>query len=193
MSPSLSQFFNKKIPKVFENYESIAFNSYSQDQILRSIDFHPPFLKTEKLVIFKEISDYGITNFRSIGMGMVYPNDTKGHYNFTIYLAMCGWLMASTASVHLAIINPKTAPQVVEADKVRPYKGLGDYVVIKPRPQGSTFWVETVITKTKLKFVLTVTNIVFGEVLYGTIEALRFMITPKDSIWRAKEIPEYDA
>ena len=187
-SQNLKEFFLKDLPDAFGEYINEPFIAYDQKDIIKQIDFHPPFLRTEKIAIFKNNS--GIVNYRSLGMGTIFPKDTNGHYNSTIYLAMCGWLMASTSSVHLAYNYPNTAPQVVEADKVKPLKSLEGENILKPRLIGTTFWVETVIRKTKMKFVLATARIGFGNILYGTIEDLKFIITPKESIWAAKEVQE---
>ena len=186
----LKKIFGKKLPPHLDMiYADIPCKCLDQPEMMKIIDFHPPFLRAEKIAIFEE-ENSGIKNYRSLGMGLIYPADTNGHYNSTIYLAMCGWLMASTASVHLAYNFSEFAPQVVEADKVKPFKSVDGIGSLKPRPQGTTFWVETIIRKSKLKLVLVTTNISFGNFAYGTIEDLKFILTPKDSIWKAKEVQE---
>jgi len=90
-----------------------------QEEMLKTIDFHPPFLRVEKMMIF-DTPHHSFCHSKSLGMGRITTKDTYGHYNDTIYLAMCGWLMASSASIHLAFLFPTTAPQVIEANKVRP-------------------------------------------------------------------------
>lgn len=115
-------FFGFSFPDAMkESYRNhFVFEKFNQEQIMKVIDFTPPFLKTEKIAVLS--TDRGsILNTRSVGMGFVTPKDTFGHYNETIFLAMCGWLMASTASVFLAMLFPTTAPQVVEANGIKPF------------------------------------------------------------------------
>jgi hypothetical protein len=184
----LEIFFQKKIPNycTFKDWEFVCLE---QSEIMDIIAFHPPFLKTYKIAVSLQENE-GIKNYRSIGIGKITPADTNGHYNNTIFLAMCGWLMASTASIHLAYNFPEYAPQVVEANNVKPLKSLENDGILKPRSDGTTFWVETIIRKKKLGFVLASTNIGFGKVSYGTIQELKFILAGKDSIWGAKEVEE---
>lgn len=160
-----------------------------QEEMLKTIDFHPPFLRVEKMMI-SDTAHHSVANSKSLGMGHITTKDTHGHYNDTIYLAMCGWLMASSASVHLAFLFPTTAPQVVEANKVRPIlKGNAKNIVWKPSVKGTPFFVETTVLKKKMQLLVVMTKITFGNILYGTIEELKLVLTDKKSIWAAKEVP----
>lgn len=184
-------FFGFSLPNIIkENYRNhFVFEKFNREQIMKVIDFTPPFLKTEKIVVLS--TDRGsILDTKSLGMGFVTPKDTSGHYNETIFLAMCGWLMASTASVFLAMLFPTTAPQVVEANGIKPFPLLGeDKRLWKPASSGTVFFVESVILKKKLQLVIMKTTITFDNILYGVIEELKLMLTPKESIWSAKVFP----
>lgn len=184
-------FFGFFLPNAIKENckDHFVFEKFNQEQIMKVIDFTPPFLKTEKIVVLS--TDRGsILETRSLGMGFVTPKDTFGHYNETIFLAMCGWFMASTASVFLAMLFPTTAPQVVEANGIKPFPLLGEEKGLwKPSPAGTAFFVESVILKKKLQLVIMKTTIAFDNILYGTIEELKLMLTPKESIWSAKPIP----
>jgi len=45
------------------------------------------------------------------------------------------------------------------------------------------------VLKKKLQLVIVITKITFGNILYGTIEELKLILTDKKSIWAAKEVP----
>lgn len=169
--------------------EHSVFERLDQEEIMKVIDFTPPFLKTQKIAVLS--SDRGsILQTKSLGMGIVTPKDTSGHYNETIFLAMCGWLMASTASVFLAMLFPASAPQVVEANGIKPFSLLDEEKGFwKPAPSGTVFFVESVILKKKLQLVAMRTTISFDNILYGVIEELKLMLTPKESIWSARPFP----
>lgn len=169
-----------------DNYVSEKFD---QKQILKVIDFVPPFLKIQKMVVLST-DRRDILQAKSLGIGVVTPKDTTGHYNQTIYLAMCGWLMASSASVFLAILFPTTAPQVVEANGVKPLPLSGEMKGLwKPASPGTTFFVESTIIKKKLQLVIMKTTITFDNIHFGIIEELKLVLTPKDSIWSARPFP----
>jgi len=162
---------------------------FDQKQIMKVIDFVPPFLKIQKMVVLST-DRQNILQAKSLGIGVVTPKDTTGHYNQTIYLAMCGWLMASSASVFLAILFPTTAPQVVEANGVKPFPLSGEMKGLwKPASPGTTFFVESTIIKKKLQLIVMKTTITFDNIHFGVIEELKLVLTPKDSIWSAKPFP----
>ncbi len=182
----IEDYFGAPIPayikeKFRENY---IFEKFDQKQIMKVIEFKPPFLKIEKMVVLGFDKQDFLTT-RGVGTGILTLNDTKGHYNDTIFLAQCGWLMGSAASIYLAILYPSTAPQVVEVDCIRPSKNR---ILWKPSPDGSRFFVETRVLKKKLQVVIVNVRITFGDILMGEVERLKLVLTPKDSIWGAKEL-----
>ena len=124
-------------------------------------------------------------------MGFVSTKDTAGHYNETLFLAMCGYLMASSASVHLAMLFPSTAPQVIEANGVKPltFSDAKENQLWKPSKQGTPFFVESRILKKKMQLVVMETKVSFGTIMFGTINELKLVLTPKESIRSTKEIP----
>lgn len=159
---------------------------FEQQQISEIIDFSPPFLKIDKVAVLGfNRSDFLQT--KALGTGLITPKDTAGHYNDTIFLAFCGRLMASLASIHLAILFPETAPQVIEANGVR----SEDRRVWKPSPQGTRFLVETNIVKRKLQLIVTSVKLSFDGIPYGVVDELKLFLTPKESIWEAKELPPW--
>lgn len=169
--------------------DNYVFERFDQKQIMGVIDFAPPFLKIQKIAVLS-IDRRSILQTKSLGMGIVTPQDTAGHYNETIFLAMCGWLMASAASVFLAILFPTTAPQVIEANGVRPFPLLEEAKELwKPASSGTTFFVESTIIKKRLQLIIMKTTISFDNILYGVIEELRLVLTPKGSIWSARPLP----
>ena len=167
--------------KIKENY---IFEKFDQKQIMKVIDFKPPFLKIEKMVVLAPDGQDLICRW-SVGTGILTVDDTKGHYNDTIFLAQCGWLMGSAASIFLAILFPSTSPQVVEVDRIRPST---DRTLWKPSPNGSRFFIETRILKKRLQVVIVNVKITFGDIFMGEVERLKLVLTPKDSIWEAKEL-----
>lgn len=161
-----------------------------QQQMMEVIDFTPPFLKTEKILLFgRDRRD--LPNVKGLAMGFISTRDTAGHYNETIFLAMCGYLMASSASVHLAILFPSTAPQVIEANGVKPliFSDAKENQLWKPSKTGTPFFVESRILKKRMQLVVMETKVSFGPVMFGIINELKLILTPKESIWSAKEIP----
>lgn len=187
----IEKFFGFALPEHIKvtcknNY---VFERFDQKQIMGVIDFAPPFLKIQKMAVLSR-DRRSILQTKSLGFGIVTPQDTAGHYNETIFLAMCGRLMASAASVFLAILFPTTAPQVVEANGVRPLPLLEEAKGLwKPAPSGTTFFVESTIIKKKLQVVIMRTTISFDDILYGVIEELTLALTPKGSIWSARPFP----
>jgi len=156
------------------------------------IAFSPPFLKTQKQIILAE-NPKDILHSTSISFGIVTQDDTRGHYNETIFLALCGWLMASSASIHLAAVFPGTAPQVIEASGVKPVTlSAKGGKLWKPTIDGTPFYVQTCILRKKMQLVLTQTCISFGDVRFGIIDDLRLVLTPAASILSATEIPPVD-
>ena len=184
----IESFLGRKIPVEFkEKYkERSKFVKLNVDDIQKIVDFHPPFLRTEKLVIFGDDP----VGSSSIGIGVVLPSDVEGHYNKTIYLALAGRLMPSTATIHLAHFFPKTSPQAIEGKSIRMDKNAINNGLIQPRERGSTFYVETIVTKKKLNLVLVETHIMFGQAKFGLIENLKFVLTEKRSIYNTVVVPE---
>lgn len=185
-------FLNCKLPQHIQTSckKLIQINKLDPTAIMAVIDFEKPFLKTEKFII-GTILEKDRTQSYGIGMGIVTLDDTRGHYNDTIFLAFCGWLMASTASIHLAVLAPKTAPQVIEAIGVKPIFSPQNKNVWKPHPDGTRFFVETRIIKKKLSLAVVNTDITFGDIRYGTVDELKLLITPRESIFQAKNFPSY--
>ena len=181
-------FLGCKLPKVLEEKykDSTVIAKLNISDIEHIVEFHRPFLKTDKLIIFGD--NFG--NSSSIGIGYVYPEDVSGHYNNTIYLALAGKLMPSTATIHLAYFFPQSSPQAVEGNSIRMDKNAFNGGLIQPKKDGSIFFVETIIIKKKLNLILVRTNIMFGSAYFGLIEDLRFVLTEKDSIKRAVSIPD---
>ncbi len=186
----LEEFFGIAVPEdIKKNYKnSYTLEKFDQKQIMKVIDFSPPFLKIDKMVVL----DFGKQNFPntvSIGTGVLTINDTKGHYNDTIFLAQCGWLMASSSSVYLAILFRSTAPQVVEVGRIRL---SNDGMLRQPTIHGSRFFIESRIVKKKLKMVVVNSRIFFEDIFVGEIDNLKLVLAPKDSIQEAKELPSWD-
>jgi len=150
--------------------------------------FSPPFLRTENMVIFGDV----IVGSRSIGVGTVYPEDMAGHFNDTVYLAFAGRLMPSTATIHLAHFFPDTSPQAVEGGSIKVDRDALNGGLIRPKKSGSKFYVETTVTKKKLNLVLVETSIMFGKARFGVIQNLRFVLTEKNSIFKAITIPDVE-
>lgn len=180
-------FFGYPLPQVIkENCRGYSvFEMFDQKQIMQVIDFEPPFLMIDKMAILGS-DRQDILNIKSVGMGILTTDDTKGHYNDTIFLAKCGQLMGESASVYLAMLFAPIAPQVVEVDSIRP---SDDKTLWKPSAKGSQFFIETQIIKKKLHVVIVNVKITFGEIFMGEVEKLKLVLTPKESIWGAKELP----
>jgi hypothetical protein len=176
-------FFKCKIPADLGGSLSAGgeFKALDRQAIEKIVDFQSPFLRTDKMIIFGN-ECVGST---SIGIGKVYPRDMEGHYNSTVYLAFAGRLMPSTSTIHLAYFYPDTAPQAVEGRSIRlddkPFNGG----LLQAAPEGTTFYVKTVVTRKKLSLVEVETEIMFGAARFGLIEGLKFVLTRKDSIFRA--------
>ena len=184
----IEEFLETKLPLELRNAYSQHTNYFMLDTeaIQKVVDFSHPFLKTDKIIIFGS----EINGSRSIGIGKVFPQDVLGHYNSTIYLALAGRLMPSTATIHLAYFFPETSPQAIEGVSIRMEKNAFNNGLIQPQEKGSTFYVETVVTKKKLNLVIVQTRIIFGQARFGLIENLRFVLAEKHSIYKATLIPE---
>jgi hypothetical protein len=164
------------------------FKHLSGKNIQNLLQFSPPFLRTENMVIFGDDA----LGSSSIGVGTVYPEDMEGHYNDTVYLAFAGRLMPSSATIHLAHYFPNTSPQAVEGENIRMDKEALNGGLLQPKKGGSKFYVETRVTKKKMALVLVETSIMFGKSRFGMIQNLRFVLTEKDSIYKAIIIPDVD-
>lgn len=181
-------FFGIPMPEHIKNHyrHKCISDRLDQHQIMKIIDFTPPFLKIDKIIIFDRKDS--LVQTTSLGAGIVTTKDTSGHYNDTIFLAMCGMLMATSASIHLAVLFPPKAPQVIEASGVKPLLSIQNNGMWRPSNKGTSFLVETNILRKKLQLVIVKTNVTFGKILYGTIEELKLVLTQKESIHHAKEI-----
>ncbi|MDP3042319.1 MAG: PilZ domain-containing protein [Candidatus Omnitrophota bacterium] len=146
----------------------------NQQEIMKIVDFTPPFLKIDKIMIFNADKNQIDQTF-SLGMGIVTSGDTSGHYNETIFLAMCGWLMASAVSIHLAVLFPSTAPEVIEAKGIKPI----EKEMWKPPANGAIFWVETRVIKKTGQLVMLKTKISFDEIPYGVAEESKAILLQK--------------
>ncbi len=161
----------------------------NQSQIMKILSLSPPFLKIQKIIVTSDDSQ-GILQSKSLGMGMITQADTKGHYNELISLALCGQLMASTAAIHLAALFPKSAPQAIEVNGIKPHlSALKEGGLWKPSMQGTTFFAEASIVKKKMQLVWITTKISFGKIPYGIIEELKFVLIPEKALNSAAEIP----
>lgn len=191
---NIESFFGIPLPdhikkNCLDNWVSKRLN---KKEIMEVIDFEPPFLKIEKAIVFDSFTNGSPTHEKGITTGVVTLEDTKGHYNDTMFLALCGWLMASSASVHLAILSPKTVPQVIEANGVRPLLSLDNKKHIwKPAPEGTRFFVETQILRQKLRLAIVTTTITFSNVLFGVVDELKLIIDPRESILNATPFPPW--
>ncbi len=186
------QYLNLPLPAhIKENLkQDYLLEKMDQKQMMEVVDFTPPFLKAEKILLFgRDRRD--LPNVKGLAMGFISTKDTAGHYNETIFLAMCGYLMASSASVHLAILFPSTAPQVIEANGVKPlvFSDAKENQLWKPSKTGTPFFVESRILKKKMQLVVMETQVSFGKVMFGIINELKLILTPKESILQAQEIP----
>jgi len=162
-----------------------AINKYDMGQIQKIIPFKPPFLSIEKIVTFNsavESNKYA----ESVGSGIVTKEDTKGHYNDSIYLAMCGKLMGQTASIHSAILFRDYLPQVVEVDTIKPARGSKLW---KPIEDGNYFFVNSKITKKKLNILIVNVKIFFGDIFIGEVEGLKIALLSKQILNNLKELP----
>lgn len=179
------EFFNRALPDyVKKNWvDKQIYKRLNQQDIMDAVDFTPPFLKIGKAVIF-DVSKDSILQSTSLAMGTILPKDVMGHYNNTVFLAMCGLLMSSAASVHLAVLFPASAPEVIQAKGVRPIERK----IWKPDDRGSTFWLETSIIKKKLHVVVMKTKISFDPMPYGMVDELKLFLIPRQLIWQAPQL-----
>lgn len=185
--PVIEEFFGCALPERIKIIcmDGCLLGQFDQKEIMGIIDFVPPFLRIDKMALIgSDRTD--ILRIRSLASGILTVEDTKGHYNDTVFLAKCGQLMGSAASIYLAILFPSTAPQVIEVDRIRP---SDDKTLWKPSPGGSRFFIETVILRKKLHVIIVNVKITFGEIFMGEVEKLKLALTAKDSIWAAKELP----
>jgi hypothetical protein len=131
-------------------------------------------------------NDKNVEQSKSISIGVINLKDTLGHYNNSIFLAMCGWLMGAAASIHLAALFTECAPQVVEVDHIRPLK---DKTLWKPHRKGSHFFVETSVIKRRMGIVIVNVKIFFGNIFMGEVERLKLILLPKGVVNKVKELP----
>ncbi len=162
-----------------------GFDKYDMDQIQKIIPFKPPFLRIEKIATF----NFGNNDKKyteSVGMGIVTKEDTKGHYNDSIYLAMCGKLMGQTASIHSAILFRDYLPQVVEVNMIKPAR---DSKLWKPIEDGNYFFINSKIIRKKLNVVIVNVKIFFGDIFVGEVEGLKIALLSKHILDDLKELP----
>lgn len=186
ISKQTEDFFGVRLPDHLKNKynDKPIYKKLSQQQIMDIIDFMPPFLRIDKMIVFKSNED-SILQSKSLAMGKITLKDMSGHYNNSVFLAMCGLLMASSASIHIAVLYPETSPQVVEANGVK----AEEKKVWKPADEGTYFWVETTIVKKKLNLIITKPRISFDKVPFGTVNELKIVLMQKDLIWQADQLP----
>lgn len=191
---NIESFFGVPLPEHVKNncMDDWISKKLNQEEIMEFVDFEPPFLKIDKFILLDTEKNGSTTQDKGLSTGIVTLKDTKGHYNDTMFLALCGWLMASTASVHLAVLAPKTVPQVIEANGVRPLLSLNHKKhVWKPAPEGTRFFIETHILKQKLKLAIVTTTVTFSNVLFGVVDELKLIIDSRESIFNAIPFPEW--
>lgn len=195
MEPSLKQaqaFLGCKLPEELSKKHSSSkiYKMLDQKEIQKYIDFNPPFLKADKIIVFYD-ENGSLEESSSIAVGKITLKQTEGHYNSTIYLALGGFLMASLASVHIGILFPDTAPQAFEGNKVCLMPGeILNKGILKPSKSGTTFYVHTTLIKKKLKLQIADVSMYVGRIPYGMVESLKVILTEKNSIYSAIEIPE---
>ncbi|MDO8675577.1 MAG: hypothetical protein Q7K71_05635 [Candidatus Omnitrophota bacterium] len=187
----VEDFFGKQLPfdlrDRYSNKEILL--KADQKKMMTVLAFTPPFLRANKIIIFKSDNSRPECT-SSIVVGSISRQDTKGHYNETIYLALAGLLMPSSGTVHVAFQYPEFTPQAVEAEHVFLANGALNNGLIQPRKEGTTFYAETRIIKKKLQLVFGTTKIFFGVSAFGEITSVKFYLTNKDLIWKAVEVPE---
>ena len=179
------EFFGMALSEdVKKNYiNKQIYRKLNRQEITKIIDFTPPFLKIDKMIIFDAGND-SVLQSSSLAVGTITLKDIEGHYNDTVFLAMCGLLMSSAASVYLAPLFPGTAPEVIEAKGVRPI----EKEIWKPADNGSTFWLETSIIKKKLRVVIVRAKIYLDSIPYGMVDELKLLLIPRQLIWKAPEL-----
>ncbi|MEW6170891.1 MAG: hypothetical protein AB1472_04980, partial [Candidatus Omnitrophota bacterium] len=172
----VEEFFGVTLPEhIKKNYENQQISKrLNQQEIMKIIDFTPPFLKINKIIIFN-VDKNQINQTFGLGMGVITSKDTSGHYNETIFLALCGWLMASAVSIHLAVLFPSAAPEVIEAKGVRPI----EKDIWKPPAKGTIFWVETHVIEKRGQSVMMKTRISFDKIPYGVADESKSILIHK--------------
>ncbi len=187
----LEAFFAAPLPNHVKNgFKDIRILAeLNQERIMEIIGLSPPFLRIQKMII-ASTDDQNILCSKSLGMGVVTEADTKGHYNELISLALCGQLMASTAAIHLAFLFPKTAPQAIEVNGIKPpVKGSeGAGKLWKPAAGGTIFFTEASVVRKKMHLAYATSKISFGSIRYGVIEELKFALVPAGVLSSANEI-----
>jgi len=186
----LESFFGLPLPVQIRNdyREMRILTELDQQRITQVIDYSPPFLKVEKIIIAGDRTG-DPCHSRSLATGRIGQDETAGHYNNSIFLALCGQLMASSTSIHLAALFPKTAPQVIEASGVKPVDLSSATKLLRPAKQGSVFFIDSQIIRRKLRLVSATTNIYFGDIHYGVIEDLKFLLAPASVLRSIAELP----
>jgi len=181
----IEEFFERSLPeRLKKDYvDKQIYRKLDRREITKTIDFTIPFLKIDKIVVFGPEKDPAL-NSSSLAVGTITRKDISGHYNDTIFLAMCGMLMSSAASIYLGALFPEVAPEVIEAKRVRPI----EKEVWRPADNGSTFWVEVSILKKKLKVVVVKARISFDPMPYGVVDELKLLLIPRQLIWKAPEL-----
>lgn len=164
--------------------------TYKNKDISKIIDFEEPFLKINRVVVFDSFKKGKFEQIKSLSVGKMYLDDVQGHYNNTIFLAKCGQLMGQAASILIGALNPDTAPQVVEVDRIKPI--LSEEYLWQPRSEGSYFFVESEIIRKKMHVYIVNVHVSFGDILMGKVEGLKLLLTPRNSIWSAKELPPWE-
>jgi hypothetical protein len=182
----IKNFFQTSLSGYIEkNYKMkwIA-DKLDQQKIMEIIPFKQPFLRIDKMIIFD--THKNIFQSSSLGLGTINSKDTSGYYNDIIFTALCEWLMETSAAIHLAVLFPATTPQVSEINGMRMFMEKMQW---KPSANGNRFFVETCGIKEKRGEAVVNTKFFVGETLISEVTKLKFNLTPKGSIWEAKELP----
>ena len=165
--------------------KNYLFERFNQKQIMKIIDFQPPFLRIDRVAVLGS-DRQDMLQIRGIAAGTLTLDDTAGHYNNTLFLAMYGLLVASAAQIYLAMLFPATAPQVIKLDWIKPSR---DRILWKPDVKGSRFFIETQIVNKKLQMLVANTRMFSDQYFMGEIKGLKLILTAKDSIQQAKILP----
>ncbi len=188
----VESFIGCRLPEMIKSryINDWVHKTYNQEEICQVIDFKPPFLKIDKVITFDSYEKGNFVTKKSLSVGRLYIEDVDGHFNNTIFLAKCGQLMGQAASILIGALNPGTAPQVVEVDRIQPI--LSDEYLWQPRKEGSIFFVESEVRRRRLHISIVNVLVSFGDILMGKVEGLKLILTPKESIWTAKELPPWE-
>ena len=99
--------------------DSEILKTSQQEELIKVIDFTPPFLKIDRYITFNVKADSKILS-KGLGGGLMTIEDIEGHNDADMFLAFCGKLLGQGMCIHVGMIYPEDCAKEIKVVNLHP-------------------------------------------------------------------------